>query len=157
MLPDGDFGELVLTTLTKEAMPVVRYRTRDLTRLLPGTARTDAADGEGHRPVRTNMLIVRGVNLFPTQIEEHLLGSEVLTGHYLIVLTRQGRMDEVMVQVEHHPHVTDYDRLHAEALTVARRIKDTVGLTVRISVERPGTIERSIGKARRVLDQRGIA
>ena len=156
VLPDGAFGELVLTTLTKEAMPVVRYRTRDLTRLLPGTARRmrrmEKVTGRSD-----DMLIVRGVNLFPTQIEEHLLGSEVLTGHYLIVLTRQGRMDEVMVQVEHHPHITDYDRLHAESLTVAKRIKDTVGLTVRISVEQPGTIERSIGKARRVLDQRGMA
>ena len=156
VLPDGEFGELVFTTLTKEAMPVVRYRTRDLTRLLPGTARTmrrmEKVTGRSD-----DMLIVRGVNLFPTQIEEHLLASEVLTGHYLIVLTRQGRMDEVTVQVEHQPHVTDYDRLHAESVVVARRIKDTVGLTLRISVEKPGTVERSIGKARRVLDQRGIA
>ncbi len=155
VLPEGAFGELVLTTLTKEAMPVVRYRTRDLTRLLPGTARTmrrmEKVTGRSD-----DMLIVRGVNLFPTQIEEHLLASEVLTGHYLILVTRDGRMDEVTVQVEHQPHVTDTDLLAAESLAVARRIKDTIGLTLRIAVERPGSIERSIGKARRVLDQRGI-
>ena len=155
VLPEGAFGELVFTTLTKEAMPVVRYRTRDLTRLLPGTARTmrrmEKVTGRSD-----DMLIVRGVNLFPTQIEEHLLASEVLTGHYLILLTRVGRMDEVTVQVEHQPHVTDTDLLAAELLAVARRIKDTIGLTLRIAVERPGSIERSIGKARRVLDQRGI-
>ena len=154
-LPEGAFGELVFTALTKEAMPVVRYRTRDLTRLLPGTARTmrrmEKVTGRSD-----DMLIVRGVNLFPTQIEEHLLASEVLTGHYLILLTRDGRMDEVTVQVEHQPHVTDTDRLAAELLAVARRIKDTIGLTLRIAVERPGSLERSIGKARRVLDQRGI-
>ncbi|MDE2581290.1 MAG: phenylacetate--CoA ligase [Rhodospirillales bacterium] len=156
VLPEGELGELVFTTLTKEGMPVIRYRTRDLTRLLPGTARTmrrmEKVTGRSD-----DMVVVRGVNLFPTQIEEHLLASDVLTGHYLIVLTRAGRMDEVTVQVEHQPHVTDYDRLHAESLAVARRIKDTVGLTLVVSIEKPGTIERSIGKARRVHDKRGIA
>ena len=156
VLPEGAFGELVFTTLTKEGMPVIRYRTRDLTRLLPGTARTmrrmEKVTGRSD-----DMLIVRGVNLFPTQIEEHLLASTVLTGHYLIVLTRTGRMDEVTVQVEHQPHITDSDRLEREAHAVAKRIKDTVGLSVRIAVEPPGVIERSIGKARRVMDQRGRA
>jgi phenylacetate-CoA ligase len=155
VLPAGEFGELVFTTLTKEAMPVVRYRTRDLTRLLPGTARSmrrmEKVTGRSD-----DMLIVRGVNLFPTQIEEHLLASQALTGHYLILLTRDGRMDDVTVQVEHQPHVADAALLAAESVAVARRIKDTVGLTVRIAIEKPGTIERSIGKARRVLDQRGL-
>ncbi len=155
VLPAGEFGELVFTTLTKEAMPVVRYRTRDLTRLLPGTARSmrrmEKVTGRSD-----DMLIVRGVNLFPTQIEEHLLASAILTGHYLIVLTRDGRMDAVTVRVEHQPQATDAGLLAAEALAVARRIKDTVGLTLRIAIEPPGSIERSIGKARRVLDQRGI-
>ncbi|MBW4092228.1 MAG: phenylacetate--CoA ligase [Proteobacteria bacterium] len=156
VLPEGAFGELVFTTLTKEAMPVVRYRTRDLTRLLPGSARTmrrmEKVTGRSD-----DMLIVRGVNLFPTQIEEHLLASDLLTGHYLILLTRDGRMDEVTVQVEHQPHVTDDAVLATESLVVARRIKDTIGLTLRIAIERPGSLERSIGKARRVLDQRGIS
>lgn len=156
VLTEGAFGELVFTTLTKEAMPVVRYRTRDLTRLLPGTARTmrrmEKVTGRSD-----DMLIVRGVNLFPTQIEEHLLASDLLTGHYLILLTRDGRMDEVTVQVEHQPHVTDDAVLATESLVVARRIKDTIGLTLRIAIERPGSLERSIGKARRVLDQRGIS
>ncbi len=156
VLPDGAFGELVFTTLTKEGMPVIRYRTRDLTRLLPGTARSmrrmEKVTGRSD-----DMLIVRGVNLFPTQIEEQLLASPVLTGHYLIVLTRTGRMDEVTVQVEHQPQVTDAARLEAAAHAVSKRIKDTVGLTVRIVIEPPGQVERSAGKARRVLDQRGVA
>ncbi|MGH7042694.1 MAG: phenylacetate--CoA ligase PaaK [Acetobacteraceae bacterium] len=154
VLADGDFGELVFTTLTKEAMPLIRYRTRDLTRLLPGTARTmrrmEKVTGRSD-----DMLIVRGVNLFPTQIEEHLLASDVLTGHYLIVLTRRERMDEVSVRVERHAHITDADRLAAESLAIARRIKDTIGLTLQVSIEAPGALERSTGKARRVLDQRG--
>jgi phenylacetate-CoA ligase len=156
VLPEGAFGELVFSTLTKEAMPVVRYRTRDLTRLLPGSARTmrrmEKVTGRSD-----DMLIVRGVNLFPTQIEEHLLASDLLTGHYLILLTRDGRMDEVTVQVEHQPHVTDAAALAAESTAVARRIKDTIGLTLRIAIERPGSLERSIGKARRVADQRGLS
>ncbi len=156
VLPDGAFGELVFTTLTKEGMPVIRYRTRDLTRLLPGTARSmrrmEKVTGRSD-----DMLIVRGVNLFPTQIEEQLLASPVLTGHYLIVLTRTGRMDEVTVQVEHQPQVTDAARLEAAAHAVSKRIKDTVGLTVRIVIEPPGQVERSAGKARRVLDRRGVA
>ncbi len=156
VLPDGAFGELVFTTLTKEGMPVIRYRTRDLTRLLPGTARSmrrmEKVTGRSD-----DMLIVRGVNLFPTQIEEQLLASPVLTGHYLIVLTRTGRMDEVTVQVEHQPQVTDAARLEAAAHAVSKRIKDMVGLTVRIVIEPPGQVERSAGKARRVLDRRGVA
>ena len=154
VLAEGEFGELVFTTLTKEGMPVIRYRTRDLTRLLPGTARTmrRIARITGRSD---DMLVVRGVNLFPSQIEEQLLAAPALTGHYLIVLTRSGRMDEVTVQVEHRPEIADADRLEQAAQAVAKRIKDTVGLTVRIVVEPPGQIERSAGKARRVWDRRG--
>jgi phenylacetate-CoA ligase len=153
VLPDGEPGELVFTSLTKEGMPVVRYRTRDLTRLLPGTARTmrrmQKVTGRSD-----DMVIVRGVNMFPTQVEEQLLKSEALTGHYQIVLTRAGRMDEVAVHVEARPEFYDPAAMGAEAEVAARRIKDTIGLTTRIVVEAPGAIERSLGKAKRVVDRR---
>ena len=153
--PDGEHGELVFTSLTKEAMPVVRYRTRDLTRLLPGTARTmrrmEKITGRSD-----DMLIVRGVNLFPSQVEDQLLKSEILSGHYQLVLTREGRMDEVVVHVEARPGYFDPILLAAEASLVVTRIKDTIGLTVRVVAEAPGTIERSLGKAMRVSDRRGI-
>ena len=153
VVAEGERGELVFTTLTKEGMPVIRYRTRDLTRLLPGTARTmrrmEKVTGRSD-----DMLIVRGVNLFPTQIEEQLLKSDVLSGHYQIVLTREGRMDEVAVHVEARPEYFDPVLLEAEAKVVVARIKDTIGLTTRVVVEPPGTIERSVGKARRVVDRR---
>jgi len=155
-LCDGEHGELVFTSLTKEAMPVVRYRTRDLTRLLPGTARTmrrmEKITGRSD-----DMLIVRGVNLFPSQVEEQLLKSEILSGHYQLVLTREGRMDEVAVHVEARPGYFDPVLLAAEARLVVTRIKDTIGLTVRVVAEAPGTIERSLGKAKRVADRRGIS
>ncbi len=152
-LPDGTAGELVFTSLTKEAMPVVRYRTRDLTRLLPGTARAmrrmEKVTGRSD-----DMLIVRGVNLFPTQIEEQLLLSQRVTGHYHLVLSRAGRMDEVTVHVEAR---APEDAGHqAEASAIAARIKGTIGLTLRVVIEPPGAIERSGGKARRVIDRRGV-
>ncbi len=153
VLPEGMPGELVFTSLTKEAMPVIRYRTRDRTRLLPGTARTmRRMDRIGGRT--DDMLIVRGVNLFPTQIEEQLLRSPVLTGHYQIVLTREGRMDAMTVHVEGRPDA-DAVLLEAQAQAAAARIKDVIGLSTVIRLVAPGTIERSAGKARRVLDQRG--
>ncbi len=153
VLAEGERGELVFTSLTKRGMPVVRYRTRDLTRLLPGTARTmrrmEKVTGRSD-----DMLIVRGVNMFPTQVEEQLLKSEVLTAHYQLVLTRAGRMDEVAVHVEARPGYTDPVLLEAEARLVTARLKDTIGLTTHVVVEMPGTIERSLGKARRVVDRR---
>lgn len=100
------------------------------------------------------MVIVRGVNMFPTQIEEQLLKSEALTGHYHIVLTREGRMDEVTVHVEARPGFFIPQTMETESATVAMRIKDTIGLTTRVVIEAPGTIERSVGKARRLVDQR---
>ena len=152
VLPEGERGELVFTSLTKEGMPVVRYRTRDLTRLLPGTARTmrrmEKVTGRSD-----DMLIVRGVNLFPTQVEEQLLKSALLTGHYQLVLTREGRMDDVAVHVEARG-AFDPVLLAAEAKAMSARIKDTVGLTMNVLIEPPGTIERSLGKARRVIDSR---
>jgi phenylacetate-CoA ligase len=153
VLGDGEHGELVLTSLTKEAMPVVRYRTRDLTRLLPGTART-MRRMEKITGRTDDMLIVRGVNLFPSQIEEQLLKSEVLSGHYQLVLTREGRMDEVAVHVEARPGYFDPVLLEAESKLLVARIKETIGLTMRVVAQAPGTIERSLGKAKRVADRR---
>ncbi|HEY8290574.1 MAG TPA: phenylacetate--CoA ligase PaaK, partial [Acetobacteraceae bacterium] len=153
VLPDGSSGELVFTSLTKEGMPVIRYRTRDLTRLLPGTARTmrrmEKVTGRSD-----DMLIVRGVNMFPTQVEEQLLKSEALTAHYQIVLTREGRMDDVAVHVECRPGFFTPASVENEAKVLIARIKDTIGLSTRVIIEPPGGIERSLGKARRVVDQR---
>lgn len=103
-----------------------------------------------------DMIVVRGVNLFPTQIEEHLLQSRVLTGHYLIELTREGRRDNVTIRVEPRPEVADAEALGAEAEALVQRIKGTIGLVTRVVVEACGTIERSVGKARRVVDRRSV-
>jgi phenylacetate-CoA ligase len=152
VLPDGAEGELVFTSLTKEAMPVIRYRTRDLSRLLPGTARS-------MRRMRKitgrsdDMLIVRGVNVFPTQIEELIFRFEVLAAHYQIVLTREGRMDEMTVQVEARPEAWGADVAHVGS-ELAQHIKAMVGVSANVLVVAPGTIERSVGKARRVIDRR---
>jgi phenylacetate-CoA ligase len=152
VLPDGEQGELVFTTLTKEAMPVIRYRTRDLTRLLPGTARSmrrmEKVTGRSD-----DMMIVRGVNVFPTQIEEQILRLPELSAHYQIVLTREGRLDEMEVVVEERPGVA---KAAAEAASqrLAQAVKDTVGVTARVTAAAPGAIERSLGKARRIVDKR---
>ncbi len=153
VLPDGSPGELVFTSLTKIGMPVIRYRTRDLTRLLPGTARSmrrmEKITGRSD-----DMLVIRGVNLFPTQIEEQLLRSDILTAHYQIEVTRTGRMDDVTVRVEAQPGAANPDLLDAEMKSAVARIKHHVGLTVTLIIQSPGTIERSVGKAKRVLDHR---
>jgi phenylacetate-CoA ligase len=153
VLPDGSQGELVLTSLTKEGMPVIRYRTRDLTRLLPGTARSmrriEKITGRSD-----DMLVIRGVNLFPSQIEEILLRSQALTAHYQIEITRNGRLDEVAVRVEARPELADQDAMAAEARTAAAHIKQTAGVSVRVTVEPAGAIARSAGKAQRVVDHR---
>jgi len=150
-LPDGEKGELVFTSLTKEAMPVIRYRTRDLTRLLPGTARSmrrmEKVTGRSD-----DMMIVRGVNIFPTQIEERLFEVNALSAHYQIVLTRQGRLDEMEVKVEARPNAGA--DLNAVGRDLAHRIKQTTGIAARVSVLAPESIERSQGKARRVVDLR---
>ncbi len=140
----------MLTTLTKEAMPLVRYRTRDLTRLLPGTARTmrRIARVTGRSD---DMMIVRGVNVFPTQVEDLVLAVPELAGHYQIVLTREERLDRMLVRVEARPDAYGVPGV-GEAL--ARTIRARVGVSAEVAVEPPGTIERSAGKARRVLDKR---
>jgi phenylacetate-CoA ligase len=151
VLPDGTKGELVFTSLTKEAMPIIRYRTRDLTRLLPGTARSmrrmEKVTGR-----TDDMMIVRGVNVFPTQIEEKLLQLDALSAHYQLVLTREGRMDEMEVKVEmrysQEQAAADAGRL------LANRIKATIGISAKVTVLPPEGIERSQGKAKRVVDLR---
>ncbi|WP_427887566.1 phenylacetate--CoA ligase PaaK [Kribbella sp. GL6] len=151
VLPDGSEGELVFTTLTKEAFPVLRYRTRDLTRLLPGTARPGMRRMEKITGRTDDMMIVRGVNVFPTQIEEQILLVPGLTPHYLCVLTRPGRLDELTVQVEATPNLTDRP---TAAAALARRIKDRVGVTAAVEVVAPHALERSLGKAKRIRDDR---
>jgi phenylacetate-CoA ligase len=155
VLPDGEEGELVFTSLTKEAMPIVRYRTRDLTRLLPGTARSmrRMAKITGRSD---DMMIIRGVNVFPSQIEEHILSVPALAPHFLIELTRPDRMDMVRLSVEARE---DTDAAtHAEhAYTLAHRIKTMVGISVKIDIIPAGSLPRSQGKASRVIDKRTLS
>jgi phenylacetate-CoA ligase len=151
-VPDGRPGELVFTSLTKEAMPVIRYRTRDLTRLLPGQAsamrRMAKITGRSD-----DMLIVRGVNLFPSQVEEQILRDPVLTGHYVIELTRTGALDDLVVRVESRMSLDGDGHAHCTA-GLTRRLKGMCGLSAMIEIVEPGVIERSMGKARRVIDKR---
>ncbi|MEV6963356.1 phenylacetate--CoA ligase PaaK [Streptomyces sp. NPDC051207] len=153
VMADGDSGELVLTTLTKEALPVVRYRTRDLTRLLPGTARPGFRRIEKITGRCDDMIILRGVNVFPSQIEEIVLRTPGVAPHFQIRLTRRGRMDHMTVQVEARPDATPTDR-EAAAVAIARGVKDGVGVSVEVTVVDPETLERSVGKLRRVKDLR---
>lgn len=148
----GQEGELVITSLTKEAMPVVRYRTRDLTRLMPGsvTAMRRMAKVTGRSD---DMLIVRGVNLFPSQVEEQVLRDPALSGHYVIELTQRHALDELLVRVEVRESLTEKARTQA-ATELAQRLKSMCGLSAQIDVVAPGGIERSMGKARRVIDKR---
>ncbi|MEO0323113.1 MAG: phenylacetate--CoA ligase PaaK [Myxococcota bacterium] len=150
VLDDGEEGELVFTSLTKEALPIIRYRTRDLTRLLPGQA----------RPMRRiariaarsdDMLIVRGVNVFPSHVEDLILDTPGLAPHYEIEITRPDRLDEVTVRVEHR---SDYTGAEAVDGLLALRIKDHIGVSMKVSVVSPDTLPRSTGKARRVFDRR---
>ncbi|GAA4261959.1 phenylacetate--CoA ligase PaaK [Dactylosporangium darangshiense] len=152
VLPDGERGELVITSLTKEAMPVVRYRTRDLTRLLPGTARTmrrlEKITGRSD-----DMMIVRGVNVFPTQLEELLLREPALSPHFQCVLTRSDRLDVLTVRAERRPDAGPVSAA-AAAESLERAAKGSIGVTIRVEVLDPGSVERSAGKMRRVLDER---
>lgn len=152
-LPDGSEGELVFTTLTKEALPVVRYRTRDLTRLLPPTARSMRRMGKivGRSD---DMLIIRGVNMFPTQIEELVLKQGQLSGQYQIVVSREGHLDAVEVRCEVTPDHRSADR-DAIARELQHHIKSLIGVNTQVEVGLPDTIERTlVGKARRVIDRR---
>jgi phenylacetate-CoA ligase len=153
VLPDGEEGELVFTSLTKQAMPVIRYRTRDLTRLLPGTAYPAFRRMQKVTGRTDDMMIVRGVNVFPTQIEELVLEVEGLTPHYLCVLTRPGNLDELTVQVEAHASVAEPDRPGlGDALS--GRIKHRIGVTAAVEVLAPDSLQRSLGKAVRINDRR---
>ena len=152
VLPDGEEGELVFTTLSKEALPVIRYRTRDLTRLLPPTARSMRRMGKivGRSD---DMLIIRGVNVFPTQIEELVLKHGQLSGQYQLIVTREGNLDAVEVRCEVLPGVTS--EREAIAVWLRERIKTMIGITTTVNVGLPDSIERTlVGKARRVIDQR---
>ena len=153
VLPDGEEGELVFTSLTKQAMPVIRYRTRDLTRLLPASAHPPFRRMQKVTGRTDDMMIVRGVNVFPTQVEEQILKVEGLTPHYLCVLTRPGNLDELTVQVEAHESVGGDDRA-ALAERLERHVKDQVGVTVAVEVLAPHSLERSLGKAKRISDRR---
>jgi phenylacetate-CoA ligase len=152
VLPDGSEGELVFTSLTKQAFPVVRYRTRDLTALLPGTARTMR---RMHRITGRydDMIILRGVNLFPTQIEELILDIDALAPQFQCVLDRAGRLDTLTVRVENRPDATPDQRSDA-ARTLAELVKNRVGVTVAVDVVEPNSLERSEGKAKRLIDRR---
>jgi phenylacetate-CoA ligase len=150
VLPDGEEGELVFTSLTKQAMPVVRYRTRDLTRLLPGTAYPAFRRMAKVTGRTDDMMIVRGVNVFPTQVEEQILAVEGLAPHYVCVLTRPGNLDELTVRVE--AASDPYDEGLGAAL--AERIKNRVGVTAQVEVLAPHALERSLGKAKRISDER---
>ncbi|GHI09891.1 phenylacetate--CoA ligase [Streptomyces cellostaticus] len=152
VLPEGERGELVFTSLTKEAMPIVRYRTRDLTRLLPGTARVfrrmEKVTGRSD-----DMVILRGVNLFPTQIEEIVLRTPGVAPHFQLRLTREGRLDALTVRAEARPGATPEQR-EAAALSIAAAVKDGVGVSVNVEIVEPETLERSVGKIRRIVDLR---
>ncbi|MFF4272312.1 phenylacetate--CoA ligase PaaK [Streptomyces sp. NPDC001536] len=152
VLPDGEKGELVFTSLTKEAMPVIRYRTRDLTRLLPGTARVfrrmEKVTGRSD-----DMVILRGVNLFPTQIEEIVLRTPGVAPHFQLRLTREGRLDALTVRAEARPDATPETRAAAtQAITAA--VKDGIGVSVTVEIVEPESLERSVGKIRRIVDLR---
>ncbi|MEU6111597.1 phenylacetate--CoA ligase PaaK [Streptomyces albidoflavus] len=156
VLPDGEPGELVLTSLTKEAMPVVRYRTRDLTRLLPGTARPAMRRMEKISGRSDDMIILRGVNLFPSQIEEILLRTEGVAPHFQLHLTKRGRMDHLTVRAEARP-TADAALRERAAAAIGKAVKDGVGVTAAVEIVDPETLERSVGKIRRIVDERAAA
>lgn len=153
VLPDGDMGELVFTTLTKEGLPMVRYRTRDLTRILPGTARSmrriEKITGRSD-----DMIILRGVNVFPTQIEEQILKCDGLAAHFQIELLRSGRMDAMIVHAEATASQSSSEARAASARELAHHIKSTIGISTSIEVHEPEKVARSEGKAKRVVDNR---
>ena len=153
---DGESGELVFTSLTKEALPIIRYRTRDLTRLLPGTARTmrrmEKITGRSD-----DMMIVRGVNVFPSQIEELILKHPELTPHYQCILSKDGPMDALTIAVEPHLGVSiDGELAQAAIQALQHEIKTFIGTSAKVELRQVGGIERSVGKARRVIDLRNV-
>jgi phenylacetate-CoA ligase len=153
VLPDGQEGELVFTSLTKEALPIVRYRTRDLTRLLPPTSRSFRRMGKivGRSD---DMLIIRGVNMFPTQVEEIILQHPLLSGQYQLVVTREGNLDAVEVRCEVLPQHAGANR-NEVAAALRHRIKTLIGISTTVNVGAPDSLERTlVGKAKRVVDKR---
>jgi phenylacetate-CoA ligase len=153
VLPDGSSGELVFTSLTKQALPIIRYRTRDLTRLLPGTARPAFRRMEKITGRSDDLIILRGVNVFPTQLEEVVLATDGLAPHFQLVLTREGRLDALTVRVEARPDCPT-ERRAAAALEVTQVVKDRIGVSVEVEVVDPDTLERSMGKLQRLIDRR---
>jgi phenylacetate-CoA ligase len=153
VLPDGAFGELVFTSLTKQALPIVRYRTRDLTRLLPGTARPAFRRMEKVTGRSDDMIILRGVNVFPTQLEELVVRTGGLSPHFQLILGRSGRLDTLSVRVEARSDCPP-ERRDPAAQALAREVKDRVGVTIEVQVVDPDTLERSVGKLQRVIDRR---
>jgi phenylacetate-CoA ligase len=153
VLPDGEEGELVFTSLTKEALPIIRYRTRDLTRLLPGTARSmrriEKITGRSD-----DMIVLRGVNVFPTQVEEEILKCAGLAPHFQIELSRSDRMDVMTINVEAAQGCESVEARDASARELAHHIKSVIGVSARTEVREIGGIERSFGKAKRVVDNR---
>jgi len=152
VVADGEEGELVFTSLTKEAMPIIRYRTRDLTRLLPGTSRTmrrmDKITGRSD-----DMMIIRGVNVFPSQVEEHLLAITGLSPHYYIELSKKGHLDAMAINVE-TTAPADADTVARTTAELTHRIKTFIGVSATVQVHQPGGIPRSEGKAKRIIDKR---
>ncbi len=153
VLPDGETGELVFTSLTKQALPIVRYRTRDLTRLLPGTARPAFRRMEKVTGRSDDMIILRGVNVFPTQLEELVVRTAGLSPHFQLILGREGRLDALTVRVEARSDCPP-ERRDPAAQALIREVKDRVGVTVTVEVVDPETLERSAGKLQRVIDRR---
>ncbi|WP_405855399.1 phenylacetate--CoA ligase [Streptomyces sp. NBC_01515] len=153
VLPEGQKGELVFTSLTKEAMPVIRYRTRHLTRLLPGTARPAFRRMEKVTGRSDDMVILRGVNLFPTQIEEIVLRTPGVAPHFQLRLTREGRLDALTVRAEARPGAGPETR-DAAARAIAAAVKDGIGVSVTVEIVEPESLERSVGKIRRIVDLR---
>ena len=153
LVEDGEEGELVFTSLTKEALPIIRYRTRDLTRLLPGTARSmrrmEKITGRSD-----DMIILRGVNVFPTQVEVQVLAVEGLAPHFQIELTQQGRMDAMSIHVEATADAASDAAREAAAKALTKKIKDNIGVSARVIAKEPGGVPRSQGKAVRVIDNR---
>jgi phenylacetate-CoA ligase len=155
VLPEGEKGELVFTSLTKEALPMIRYRTRDLTRLLPPTARSmrriEKITGRSD-----DMLIIRGVNLFPTQIEDLILRQPELAPYYTLEVTRPGNLDELTVHVEMGPELAhgSHEARHAAAQKLEHNIKAYIGISAEVALASPMGLERSIGKAKRIIDRR---
>ena len=154
VLEEGEQGELVFTSLTKEAFPIIRYRTKDLTRLFPGTARSmrrmEKVTGRSD-----DLMIIRGVNVFPSQIEEKILEFRELSPHFQIELTRRDRLDEMLVRVE-LSNLGDWSKRNEYEKILSKKIKDSLGITTTVSIEQKGLVARSEGKATRVVDNRKL-